>query len=460
MSGGENGGRWAAMILVAALVLAAAVSLPRPTSALSHSESPLRVTVEGRNISVEISRASPHLYFHECGAQGATFQFAYTRLLSFNDTGDGRYQPGELSYFCNLTAARWNSSVEERDGGEGGEEVRVVMTALLDMTEHRGGPAGRSGGEFPQEYEGGPGVEGRSGGAQKTGNGTASGGAPEPSGNGTGGGGPSSPSNATEPGGPGSSGGGGGPQDGRPNVIPGAVEMTATFLLRELNSTYVSGGEVLVLHGGSEMKISVRLALRSPVPGTHIALEQSLGEGEGEMNDGRFIVHDATGPTSARGSENEMQGGRELMHAFTSTAREQQRITYCDSGGTDRGYLTWTRTVGTPGGPSLLECSYRTDGVSLKLYSAFRLSATTGEYFIDPTVGVFPGPLAGAVHELEERLLSHRWSILAGLAAGIALATAVVGAAGLRRRSRGEELVVLERNPYYRGGGGGRGPIR
>jgi hypothetical protein len=239
-----------------------------------------------------------------------------------------------------------------------------------------------------------------------------------------------------------------------PNIIQNAFTLTLTLTFAE-RDTYYDWGDRLLLHGGSELKIRVQLAPGAPVPGTHQALEQSLGTPAESDREPLFQLYDSTGAKSARGSENEQKGGKEVIHAFQDTAAQQQRLAYTNATGGEQGYFTWTRTVQTTTAdgvsPDSIGTSYRTDGVSLMLYGAVPNRANATLYDFDPTIGIIPEAFPPLIHELVDRVLAHRQSSLLGIIIGLVAGVAIIVTRGatVRRKDR-LDLVRLEKNPYYR----------
>jgi hypothetical protein len=456
MSGGKGG--WGAF-LVAALLVAGALMAPPEVSGAGSSETASQVIITGQNITVEISKSGPAMVFFSPGHRDQSFRFEYTRLLTFNDTGDGSYSPDELSYLCNLSGAVWQVSVQTRETAEAGKEIIVTLTAPLDLTEKPKGssPGGRS---LPETDGGSPGGRGAGGPENAGGNGTGD--QNTTGGNGTGdqnatGGNGTGSQNATEgngTGGQNATGGNGTGGSGTPNIIRNAFTMTLTLTFYE-RDTYYDWGDRLLLRGGSELKIRVQLAPGVPVPGTHLALEQSLGSPAESDREPLFRLYDSTGPKSARGSENEQKGGQEVIHTFQNTPAQQQRLAYTNASGGEQGYFTWTKTerATTPGGVSTdgIRTSYRTDGVSLMLYGAVPNRANVTLYDFDPTIGIIPSAFPPVIQDLVDRVLAHRQSSLIGIILGLAAGLAIIVARGatVRRRDR-LDTVRLEKNPYYR----------
>jgi hypothetical protein len=396
------------------------------------------VIITGRNITVEVSKSGPVMVFFSPGHRDQSFRFEYSRLLTFNDTGDGSYSPDELSYFCNLSGASWQVSVQTQETAEAGKEITVTLTAVLDLTEKPkgGSPGGRS---LPPAEGGSSGGRGAGGPGNSGGNGTGAQ-------NATGGNGTSAPNT---PGGNGT----GGP--GAPNIIRNAFTMTLTLTFRE-RDTYYDWGDRLLLRGGSELKIRVQLAPGAPVPGTHLALEQSLGTPAESDRKPLFRLYDSTGPKGAQGSENEQNGGKEVIHPFQNTFAQQQRLAYTNASGGEQGYFTWTRTVQVRTAEGVttdgIQTSYRTDGTSLMLYGAVRNRENATLYDFDPTIGIIPEAFPPVIQELLDRVLAHRQSSLLGIIIGLGAGVALIVARGatVRRKDR-LDLVRLEKNPYYRG---------
>jgi len=450
MSGGKG---QLGPILAVALLAAVALAIPPGTSATGSSETASQVIVTGRNITIEVSKTGPVLLFFSPGHRDQAFRFEYTRLVTFNDTGDGSYSPDELSYLCNLSGPAWQVSVQNRETAGTGREIVVALSAALDMTEKpRGGSPGRA---IPEEGGGaeGAGPAGRAAGGPGDGGGTGGGNA---TGNGTGGqnGTGDSGTGGDGTGGQNGTGGNGTGGPGTPNIIRNAFTLTLTLTFRE-RDTYYDWGEPLLLRGGSEVKIRVQLRPGTPVPGTHLALEQSLGAPAGSGRDQLFRLFDAIGPLNARGSNNEQQGGKEVIHRFGDVPALQQRVAYTNASGGEQGYFTWTRTVRATfsGGDSTeaIRTSYRTDGDSLVLYAAVQARGNATLYDFDPTIGIIPEAFPPAIQELVDRVLAHRQSSLIGIIIGLAAGAAIVVARGatVRRRDR-VDLIRLERNPYYR----------
>ena len=468
MSGGKGG--WGAFLVVAILATGM-LMVPPEVSGAGSSETASHVIISGQNITVEVSKSGPAMVFFSPGHGDQSFRFEYTRLLTFNDTGDGSYSPDELSYFCNLSGAVWQVSVQTRETAEAGKEITVTLTALLDLTEKPKGssPGGRS---LPETGGGSPGGRGAGGPENDGGNGTgdqnttggngtgdqnATGGNGTGSQNATGGNGTGgqNTTGGNGTGGQNATGGNGTGGPGTPNIIRNAFTMNLTLIFYE-RDTYYDWGERLLLRGGSELKIRVQLRPGAPVPGTHLALEQSLGTPAESDREPLFRLYDSTGPKSARGSENEQTGGQEVIHAFQNTVAQQQRLTFTNASGGEQGYFTWTRTehATTPGGVSTdgIQTSYRTDGVSLMLYGAVPNRANATLYDFDPTIGIIPTAFPPVLQELVDRVLAHRQSSLLGIIIGLVAGVAIIAARGatVRRKDR-LDLVRLEKNPYYRG---------
>jgi hypothetical protein len=466
-----SGGKGALGTLLAVAVLAAAALLVPPgASAAGSGETATQVVITGRNITMEVSKSGPAMVFFSPGHRDQSFRFEYTRLFTFNDTGDGSYSPDELSYFCNLSGAVWQVSVQTRETAEAGKEITVTLTALLDLTEKPKGssPGGRS---LPETGGGSPGGRGAGGPENAGGNGTgdqnttggngtgdqnATGGNGTGSQNATGGNGTGgqNTTGGNGTGGQNATGGNGTGGPGTPNIIRNAFTMTLTLTFYE-RDTYYDWGERLLLRGGSELKIRVQLRPGAPVPGTHLALEQSLGTPAESDREPLFRLYDSTGPKSARGSENEQKGGKEVIHTFQNTAAQQQRLAYTNATGAEQGYFTWTRTVQatTPGGVSSdgIGTSYRTDGVSLMLYGSVPNRGNATLYDFDPTIGIIPEAFPPVLQELVDRVLAHRQSSVLGIIIGLAAGAALIVARGatVRRKDR-LDTVRLEKNPYYR----------
>ncbi len=361
-------------------------------------------TLAGSNITVEIDKRAPSIIFYHPDEAQTRYKLQYTRLILFNDTGDSRYEGKEATYACDLMKANWESSAHLSSNATHGAEVRVVMTAMLDLTEQsrmrtRQGPGNGNG---------------------TNGNGT--------SGNGTG---------------------------GKPAVIQNALEMRLEYVMTENNMSYAMGSNEFELAGESELKIDIFLVPKLPLQSSHAAIEQSLYEGSADR---QFSICDASGPQIVKSGINEMQGNQEIMHQYTNAFGHKQRIGITTSEGKEKSYFTWVDGIIARKGASStiagIETSYRTDGVSLKLYNSFALSGAD-EYAIDPTVGVIPKALEQAVEDAATFVYNHRASLSLGLVVGVCAALAIVvatGYSGIKRRSKESiDSVRLESNRYYKG---------
>jgi len=416
---------WSVFATIAMVLLVASLPAGVTGAKPEYSETPGRAMVSAANITATISRSGPVVTFQPA-AGGASYEFRYSRLLAFNDTGDGMYQSREITYFANLTGPAWElTHISEETVGQG-RIVTVRLAATLDMTQKPGTPGGRGragGTGDPPPSGNGTGDQNNTG-AQNTTGGNGTGGQNATSGNGTGG----------------QNGSG-----GEPNLVHNAFRITFTFTIAERDMGYGPGG-TLVLRGGSEMKIDISLVPSSRIPSTHLALEQALMYSGQEFN-----VYGASGRETARSNVVETAGGQELMHTFQDTASSQQRIAFAPAG-KEGGFLTWIPTMESKVTSGMLSLavgtSYRTDGTALKVYHSFQLRPDSSEMLVDPTVGVIPQSLPpGPVRDTMETIYSHGWSIFAGVLVGTVIASAAVASKRVAGRDP-VDLVRLEKNPY------------
>ena len=387
-----------ATVVLAAFAALVLLLLPSTgaSAGVAVADTQAQVLFSGANISVEISKGYPSLLFNCPGHEERGLVAEYTRIIGFNDTGDGTYQGSEAVFIARLSEGAW--SVRAWTEGQGSSPVaRAEATSNVDIT-----------------------LTGSQNNSAGVGQGS---GQPAPS-----------------------------PQPG--GIVRNALRLTFTYELHEINVTYGSPSAPLTLRGGAEAKIGMAIVPLAAIPSTHLCIEQSLRR-EGSIEPQQFKLFDGLGEKLADGSVNEIQGSQEVMHRFADRAEEQQRVGYVTSSGAEEGFYTWTarvearRASGSSNGS--LSTSYRTDGSSLKLYAAFRQSSDVSEYVIDPTIGTIPEAIEEIAAAIVDYVTAHRQSLAIGVVIGAAVAVSAVAAKSSRGKG-GDGAASIERNPYFKGG--------
>ena len=114
---------WSVFATIAMVLLVASLPAGVTGAKPEYSETPGRAMVSAANITATISRSGPVVTFQPA-AGGASYEFRYSRLLAFNDTGDGMYQSREITYFANLTGPAWElTHISEETVGRGASSL-------------------------------------------------------------------------------------------------------------------------------------------------------------------------------------------------------------------------------------------------------------------------------------------------------------------------------------------------
>lgn len=262
--------------------------------------------------------------------------------------------------------------------------------------------------------------------------------------------------------------------DGNPSPsLPGIEKIVdwATVTVRyqvstsDFSSTYggtLSEGEYPV-NGSTEMKFEVSIDINVPIDATSMALDigvmkMDYGTFEPTAMDEQYVLRgfQSDGVVTSDPDVNETVDDTLIIHEFSHRGQLKQMFAFVED--TETAFFSWaskamSATSDVDGELDDITTYYRTDGEALRLYLCSELMPETASVMHDPSLGLLPG--AGGIVRLPDGsvLGSSAASTLLGVIIGVAVAGGV-SALIIVRRSRPKdetEVVVLEKNRYYRG---------
>ena len=232
----------------------------------------------------------------------------------------------------------------------------------------------------------------------------------------------------------------------------------------------LSNSPAYPVNGTTEIKFDVDIEPKKPLDVDMLALDIGLMK----MDNSSFAPLATVGPYLFRGyqanglsisdpSLNETDGTTPLMHEFTYKYEYKQMFCYLNETNATEGYFSWANRAmlswsGANDTLANVSTYYRTDGESLRVYTAVPLDVEVTRIVCDPSIGVFTVSTSGngGVIDYPDGFLSGSW--IFSFALGAVIGAAVVGGMGVyvlvRRGSQDEdpaEVVSLEKNRYYRG---------
>lgn len=360
------------------------------------------VIVSTQNMSAALSKTFPAVAIREVDAPGVgAYGFAFSSILAYNESGDGGLVLETVPYHASLEHAIW--TVDNPVVVENGDTSTVYLSMSSSVTMNK-----RLAAWDGNPTSGSPGIE--------------------------------------------------------------KIENWATVTVRYVvstsgfSSTYdgaIGDGEYPV-NGSTEMKFDLSIDVNVPIDATDMALDIGLmkmefGTFEPTAMDEQYVFRgfQSDGIVVSDPDVNETIGDDILLHTFHPRSQLKQMFAFVED--TESAFFSWaskTMSNTSSSGDELTDVTtyYRTDGEALKLYLSSELTPETASIKHDPSLGLFPS--SGGYVDLPENVLgSSTVSTALGLLIGLAVAGGISAVIILRRsRTKDEtEVVVLEKNRYYRG---------
>ena len=221
------------------------------------------------------------------------------------------------------------------------------------------------------------------------------------------------------------------------------------------------------VNGSTELKFDITIDINVPIDADHLALDIGLmmmnfGNFtptameeqyvfEGFQNDEVSISDPAVNETTV---DDEL-----IMHSFEHRSQFKQLFAFLETNET--GYFSWApqslvSTTEVDGELEDMATYYRTDGEALRVYISSPVTPETALIMHDPSIGLFPSASDGGGYiDIPDGSIfgSSVMSTVAGILIGLAVAGGTGIAIAVRRASADDQsdIVVLEKNRYYRG---------
>lgn len=264
----------------------------------------------------------------------------------------------------------------------------------------------------------------------------------------------------------------GNPDPGSPGIviIENWATVTVDFIISTSDFSSTFNGAIdeglYPVNGSTELKFDITIDINVPIDADHLALDIGLMI----MNFGTFTptameeqyVFEGFQSDEVSISDpevNETIDDALIMHAFEYRDQFKQLFAFLEENETS--FFSWASksmlgTTEVDDNLADLTTYYRTDGEALKVYIASPVTPDTVKITHDPSLGVFPGPGDGGGYvDLPDGSIigSSVMSTAAGILIGLAIAGGAGVAIAVRRSSTDDQsdLVVLEKNRYYRG---------
>jgi hypothetical protein len=270
---------------------------------------------------------------------------------------------------------------------------------------------------------------------------------------------------------------GGNPAPGDPGIEIiddwATVKITFTLTSGEYESSYEPTLDAPDYHvnGTSELKFDISMDINEPIMATDLALDIGIMM----MDNGTFEPTSMPQPYLFEGyqedlvsesdpSVNETDENVQIVHPFKHRSDFKQLFTLLEGGDSEEAeemaFFGWARQaefsyIDLEDELVDLATLYRTDGESLRVYLSTPINETVTYILHDPSIGVFQD--VGYI-DLPDQLVSigaSGFSIIVGVVIGLAAVGGTSAILVTRNRSTEQdpaEIVVLEKNRYYRKG--------
>ncbi|HIJ17997.1 MAG TPA: hypothetical protein HA364_09515 [Thermoplasmata archaeon] len=221
------------------------------------------------------------------------------------------------------------------------------------------------------------------------------------------------------------------------------------------------------VNGSTELKFDITIDINIPIDADHLALDVGLMM----MNFGNFTPTAMDEQYVFEGFQNDEVSISDpdvnettvddelIMHTFEHRSQFKQLFAFLETNETS--YFSWApqslvSTTEVDGELEDMATYYRTDGEALRVYISSPVTPETALIMHDPSIGLFPSASDGGGYiDLPDGSIfgSSVMSTAAGILIGLAVAGGTGIAIAVRRASADDQsdIVVLEKNRYYRG---------
>lgn len=393
----------AAFLVMGLPVFVSDVSAAVGQNDISYTVTDETVLIETSNMTVLINRAYPAAMIRHAGNETAPgLGYLFASILGYNATEDGMLVLEDVAYHAPLDRTAWTligPALEDED--DGGKRVVVGLTAMVDM--------------YHKLFVGG-------------------GGNPEPG----------SPSTET---------------------LTGWARVTVEFTVSTHNhfSTFeeIVDAPEYPVNGTSELKFDIEIESIKTIAVDRLALDIAVMEMNwsdfGNPTNDPYMLngYQADEVISIDPTVNETVDGEPVMHMFQHRSQFKQMFSFVEENQT--GFFAWASQA-CLNWSDVCELGnvttyYRTDGDALRVYISTVIDEGLASITHDPSIGLFP--TGGGVVDLPDITIVGKSVISLGV--GLIVGAAVAGGVAffvLARRPADEDpvdLVVLEKNRYYRG---------